>query len=241
MNVIIYEDNQADRSSLFCHIKKFFKEQSCLVNITEYESGESFLKDMEAPKIKNANIAFLDIYMPGINGIELANKIRESDEDMVIVFITTSRSHALDGYSVDALQYLVKPVEYSNVENILKKCVKLFADSLGFIEVISKKILIKILLKDILYIEVFGNDCLIHTLSETVRSRITLDEIQKGLDKSMFLRTHRSCVVNMRHIQNVEENDFLLTNGAVVPIRKSDGLAVKQAYMDYVFARVRGI
>ncbi|MCL2456374.1 MAG: LytTR family DNA-binding domain-containing protein [Defluviitaleaceae bacterium] len=239
MNVILCDDNSAERNSLRHNIKKFFTEQSCPVEIIEYENGESLLRDLETQKIKNANIAFLDIFMHGVDGIEVAKKIRARYEEMVLIFTTTSRSHALESYSVDALQYLVKPVKFSEMENALKKCMKIFAASLGFIEIICDKITVRVLFKDIFYVEVFGNDCVFHTAQKTIKSRVTLDEIQKQLDAGIFLRTHRSFIVNMRYIQNVADNDFVLTNGALVPIRKKDGLIVKQMYMDYVFEKRR--
>ena len=238
MKIIICDDTPADSGSLRSLVNRFFQEQYCPVQISVYEDGESFLGDFN--KNKNADIAFLDIYMPGINGVDVARKIRETDNDMVIVFTTTSLEHGVDGYSVDAFQYLVKPIEYPKVESVLNKCVKQFADSLRFVEVLSDRMTVRVLLKDILFIEVFGNDCLIHTPAMTIKSRITLDELQKQLDGKVFLRTHRSYVVNMRYIQNIAENDFMLTNGVLVPIRRSDKLAVKQAYMDYLFALRRG-
>jgi len=241
MNIIVCDDTREDRDALCAHIKRFFSEINCPVEIGVYENGGSFLDALSTLKTQDIKIAFLDIFMPEISGIDVAKKIRETDGDMVIIFTTTSIDHGLDGYSVGALQYLVKPVGYPAVENILNKCVKLFADSIRAIEVFSDRLTVRILLKDILYIEVFDHACLIHTLSETIKNYRSLDEIERQLDRDAFVRTHRSFIVNMRHIDDVAENDFILTNGALVPIRRSDKIAVKQAYRDYLFALARGM
>jgi DNA-binding LytR/AlgR family response regulator len=240
MKIIVCEDIREDRDALVFFIKRFFNEINCPVEITVYENGDSFLSALTALDAGDIKIAFLDIYMPGISGIDVAKKIRETDGDMVVVFTTTSLEHGLDGYSVGALQYLVKPVGYPAVENVLNKCAKLFADSIRAIEVFSDRLTVRVLLKDILYIEVFDHACLIHTMSETIKNYRPLDEIERQLDGDAFLRTHRSFIVNMQYIKSIAENDFLLTNGVMIPIRRSNKPAVKQAYMDYVFALARG-
>jgi len=160
---------------------------------------------------------------------------------MAIILTTTSTDHGLDGYSVQALQYLVKPVGYPEVENILNKCMSLFADAMRYIEVLANRLTARILLKDILYIEVYKNTCLIHTGAETIKSYCPLEEIEKQLDGNTFLRTHRSYIVNMRHVDDVAENDFVLKCGDRVPIRRNSGSALKQAYRNYLFSQARGM
>jgi DNA-binding LytR/AlgR family response regulator len=241
MDIIVCDDKAEDRASLSSYIKKFFTEINCPVEIAVFENGRALLADSDVLQKGKTKIAFLDIYMPGISGIDVAKIIRKTDEDMVIVFTTTSLDHGLDGYSVGALQYLVKPVDYTAVEKVLRKCAQLFADSLRSMEVLSDRLTVRVLLKDILYIEIFNHACLIHTKSETVKSYRALDEIARQLDGEPFLRTHRSFIVNMRYIDDVADNDFILANGATVPIRRSDKLTVKQAYKDYLFAQARGM
>jgi len=241
MNIIICEDTAKDRDILCSHIEKYFSNNNRHAEISVYENGELFLADTVMLKSKARKIAFLDIYMNEINGIDVAKKIRETDEDMVIIFTTTSLEHGVDGYSVDAMQYLVKPVEYKKVEKVLNKCVNLFADSMRFIKVLSDRKTVKILLKDITLIEVFGHDCLIHTLSKIITTRRSLDEIERELNGDTFLRTNRSHIVNMRYIDDMAENDFLLANGVAVPISRNMKQSVKQAYKKYAFALSRGI
>ena len=242
MNVAVCEDGLKERETLRALIKRFFDDISCPVKIAVYENGASFLEDWNVNNPQSVKIAFLDIYMPGISGIEVARKIRETDGDMAIIFTTNSRDHGIEGFSVHALQYLLKPVGYHDVENALNRCVKLFSDSIAFIEVLSDRLMVRVLLKDIMYIEIFDHACLIHTEAETIKSYRSLDEIERQLmcmGARMFLRTHRSFIVNMRYIEDAEDSDFLLKNGAAVPIRKKDKLAVNQAYRDYLFSLLR--
>jgi DNA-binding LytR/AlgR family response regulator len=234
MNVIICEDTKEDAAVLHSHIQKYFKSINCPVNIIAYNNGDSFLEDFEAKKLSNIQIVFLDIYMPGINGINLAKKIRRTNDEIVVVFTTMSDNHALDGFAVSALQYLLKPVDYLQVESTLSKCIKLFADSLRFIAVLSGRLTVKIYLKDIMYIEVFNSTILIHTVSETIKSYLSLSELEKQLEGSTFLRTHRSYVVNMCYINDMDTNNFILKDNTVIPIRRDDKLKIKQIYRDYL-------
>jgi len=234
MDVVICEDTEKDADSLRLFIERYFKEINCRSEIFVYKSGDSMLKDFAAGKINDVKIAFLDIYMPGTNGIDTARKIRETDKDMVIVFTTTSRDHGLDGYSVYALQYLVKPVNYPVVKDVLGKCTEKYTQSLRYIEVLSERLTVRIYIKDIMYIESFDTSLYIHTVKEKIKTFLPLSEIEKQLENSTFLRTQRSFIVNMRYIDDVTANDFILENGKAVPIRRSDKPAIKQAYRDYL-------
>jgi DNA-binding LytR/AlgR family response regulator len=237
MRVIVCDDTARDRDEVCSHVKRFFAENNCPVELSAYESGEALLADPDT--LRRTKIAFLDIYMPGANGIDVAKGIRKTDEEMVIIFTTTSRDHGVDGYSVDALQYLLKPVDYAEVERVLSKCLKLFADSLRFISVLSERMTVRVYLKDIMHIEIFGHDLLIHTPSRTIKSRRSLDDIERELDGDSFLRTSRSFIVNMRYINDMSDNEFLMANGASVPISRNNKQAIKRAYESYAFELAR--
>ena len=240
MKIAVCDDTSAERLYLCGLIEKYFKEVSCPAELFVFESGDALLSNLDKLRANGVKLAFLDIYMPGLNGVDLAKKIRETDKEMVIVFTTSSPDHGLDGYSVKALQYLLKPVDYEKLKDTLNDCMAIFADSLQFIEVIVDRVAVRIPLKDITFIEIHAHYGLIHTFNDTIKCRITLDEVEKQLDGKDFLRTHRSFIVNMRYIKSVEDNDFLLTTDEWVPIRKNDKLKIKQTYMDYIFAQTRG-
>ena len=112
-------------------------------------------------------------------------------------------------------------------------------DTKQFIEVLSDRITIKVNPADILYIEIYNNICHIHTTAKVIKSYCPLKEIERQLEDDTFLRTHRSFLVNMQHISEVVKDEFILKNGASVPIRRNDKKAVKQAYSDYFFSSVK--
>ena len=234
MNVVICDDSEKDLSQLRFYVERYFKEVNCHIDILTYKSGDDLLSDLAAGKLSDTIIAFLDIFMPGIDGIDTAKKIREANSDMVIIFTTISMDHMLDGYSVYAMQYLVKPVKYPEIKDVLGKCMTKYADALRSIEVLSDRLTVKVYLKDIIYLEFSSKALYIHTTTETLKTFLPLSELEKQLENSSFLRTHRSYLVNMRYIKQIQLYDFLLTNNEKIPIRRNDKLTVKQAYRDYL-------
>jgi len=240
LNIVICEDVEKDAELLHLYIERYYEEVNCSGKITVYKSGDELLNDFANKRTDDVNIIFLDIFMPGTDGIDTARKIRETDKKMIIVFTTTSKDHGLDGYSVNALQYLVKPVNYHDLKSVFDNCMERFAGSLRFIEVLSDRLTIRAYLKDIIYIESFGDSLHIHTVNGTIKTFLPISEMEKQLGSKTFLRTHRSFIVNIPYIKDVAESDFILTNGALIPIRRNDKMTVKQAYMDYVFTYTRG-
>ena len=241
MKIVICEDKTEDRNLLHSCVKLFLIRNNCTAEIVLYDSGEALLADADTLNSGNVKIAFLDIFLSGINGIDIAKKIREIDEEMVIIFTTVSRDYGLDGYLVGALQYILKPLDYNKVEDILSKCMRFFVDFFQTIEVISGGKSILVLLKDITHIEVSGHDCLFFTTSKTIKSRRSLDDIEKELCNVSFVRTQRSFIVNMRYIAKKTGEAFLLTNGTAVPISRKYKKAVTRAYEDFIFALTRSV
>ncbi|MDR2599680.1 MAG: LytTR family DNA-binding domain-containing protein [Oscillospiraceae bacterium] len=234
MSVVICEDIENDAESLRHLVCKYFEEINCPMQVVVYKNGDAFLKDYVAGLVKDVNIVFLDIYMPGTNGVAVAKKVREINNDVAIIFTTVSKDYGLDAYSVYALQYLIKPIEYSEVTKVLKRCTEIFADSLKYIEVLSDRLLVKVYLKDIMYIECFNTAIHIHTTSEVIKTFLPLSEMERKLNDKMFLRTQRSFIVNMSYINDITTESFILRNGKAVPIRRSDRVKIKQEYRDYL-------
>jgi DNA-binding LytR/AlgR family response regulator len=204
--------------------------------ISKFERGDDLLADI---KYKQYDILFLDIYMEGKNGVETACTIRDTGLDCIIIFTTTSLDHALDGFEVGAMHYLIKPLNYEKVESGLDRCNQIFSQSTQYIEVKSGRTITRILLKDLIFAEVYSNTLLIHTVSKEVKTYVSLDNFMKLLPAENFLRCHRSYVVNMNFITSQDDSDFILKDNVRIPIPKKDKQLMRQKYSDYLFSRVR--
>lgn len=238
MDIAICEDLESDRQALQHMINKYCNDYNLGLEFSTYTNGNDLLSNFTSGKFK---LIFLDIYLNNSNltGIEIAKQIRIHDQECIIIFMTTSRDHALDAFKVDAMQYLVKPLDYNIIKRIFDKTQKLFSENMSFIEVPSNGLSMKILLKDIYYIEVYDKTSLIHTNLNTIKTYTPLSKLWELLDGSSFLRCHRSYIVNMFYIDDILETDFLLKNGNKIPIRKEDSSDIKQTYSDYFFEKMR--
>ncbi|GHU62431.1 DNA-binding response regulator [Clostridia bacterium] len=184
------------------------------------------------------HLIFLDIYMEGEEtpyGVELAKKIRKWDENVRIVFTTSSLDHALDGYAVKASQYLVKPVQKEDVDAMLLNAAKYWEAQNDSITVTLNRQQTSIRTNEILYIEVLGKQSVIHMLTQNISLYIALDELEKQLKSPPFLRCHRSFIVNLDHVTGIDR-DFTVSNGDTVYIRRQDTWKMKKAYQDYVMS-----
>ena len=236
MKIAICDDLNYDKHFLFRSLNSYCETNNIKVVITEYASGESLLEKFTYNMF---DILFLDIYMNGLNGIDTAKKIREIDKDCLLVFVTSSREHALDGFDVNALHYLVKPVSAEKIAEVFIRCKNILDIAEPYIAVISDRLVVKIPVKSIQYIEVYDKACFIYKDSEVIKTYLSLEEISKQLVGKFFLRCHRSYIVNMRFIVNVDESDFILQSGKHISIRQSEKQSIKQTYMNFLFSLTR--
>ncbi len=237
MEIAVCDDSSEDQKKLVTYLSQYAEKQMFDIKINSFDNGEDLISAFQKYAYK---IIFLDIYMDGLTGIDTAFKIRESDENCMIIFTTTSPDFRAEGFEVGAVHYLLKPLTYSGVETALNRCVKYFADSAKCINITVDRHLTKIPLKDILYAEVYGKTVLIHTVHKTFKTYTPLAEISKSLGGIPFLWCHRSFIVNMTFITNVLDSDFELTNGEKVPIHKNGRQKVKDEYSSYFFSSLRG-
>ncbi|MEA5083226.1 MAG: LytTR family DNA-binding domain-containing protein [Lachnospiraceae bacterium] len=236
MHIGICDDCKKDIELLTRYIEQYIDTLHLDYTLSTFESGEDFLESIPTKKY---DMVFLDIYMKEKTGVETARILRKTDQSCLIIFTTSSLDHALDGFEVGAVHYLVKPLSYEDVQIGLNRCKQLFAQAEKYIEVKTGRVITPILIKDIVFAEVYGNTVLIHTNSEEIKAYISLDELAKLLPADIFLRCHRSYVVNMNFISSQDGSDFILKSGTKIPIPKKEIQLMRKYYTDYLFNCVR--
>lgn len=236
MKIAVCDDSNYDKHRLFNKLQRYCASNFVHVAIAEYDSGEALLENFTENMF---DIIFLDICMAGLNGIDTAKNIREIDSHCLIVFVTSSREYALDGFAVNAIHYLIKPVSPENIAEVFKRCQTICNITQQYIEVISERIPVKVFVNAICFIEVYDKASFIHTDSEVIKTYLSLEEITRQLDRRFFLRCHRSYIVNMRSIANVSDNDFILKSGKMIPIRQSEKQRIKKMYTNFLFSLAR--
>lgn len=236
LNIAICDDLQSDRTILNKYIEEYSLNNFLDFNLFNFSSGEELWESFQK---YNYEIVFLDIYMGGKTGIQIAHAIRKLNQNCLIIFTTSSLEHAIESFEVQAVHYLVKPLAYDSVETALHRCKSLFTLADRYIEVISERIIVRILLRDLIFAEVFSNVITIHTTCEDVKTYMSMDDFSQILKGEEFLRCHRSYIVNMNFIEESENSEFILTNQIRIPLRRKDKLEIRQIYSDYLFNKIR--
>ncbi|WP_164489045.1 MULTISPECIES: LytR/AlgR family response regulator transcription factor [unclassified Romboutsia] len=235
MNIAICEDNNEEFNIINKYIENWSKEKNIEVKVDKYRSAESFL--FEWIDYDKYDLIFLDIKMKYISGIELSNLIREKNKIVDIVFTTGIFEHALHGYSVNAMQYLLKPIGQNDIHLCLDKVL----EKLNYTNKLSKFIIIKtskncirLNYDEIYYFEMFSPNITIYTIKEEIVIRKTISEVEDDLRDNLFIRCHRSYIVNLRYVKSISKNTIILENGVSIPVSRNKYKEVNDSYINYL-------
>lgn len=177
---------------------------------------------------------FLDIQMPGENGIDLARKLRKWGDEVPIVFVTGLERHMSEGYEVDAVHYLLKPVQSDKVWNCLDRIrhrVKQRAENEVVLETEDGMIRLKV--TEILKIEVYGRKCIYSTEKGEYIVAESMKEAMARVPEETFILCHRGILVNVSHIQRIARDKLYLTDEVAVPVSRRMYAAVNQAFINF--------
>lgn len=214
IRIAIVEDEKVYSDLIKEYLDRYLKENKDDIigfDISVYDNAISFLENY---KPSRCDLVFLDIMMPHIDGMRAAEKLREVDNSVIIIFITNMGDYAVRGYDVNATAFIKKPVSYAEFEAKLKRAVdEIKKRDSRVIIVHSGTKEIKLLLRDLKYIEVYGHTCTFHmTTGENIESRNTLGTLYKKLKQYDFVMISNSYLINMRYIDLIEGNTLKIGN-----------------------------
>ena len=217
IKIAIVEDDEdcAKRTENF--IERYCNEAGYDFRITLFKNGINFLNDYRAVY----DIVFMDIEMPHMDGLKTAHKLREMDSVVCLIFITNMAQYAIKGYEVDAMDYLVKPIEYFNFTLKLKKAIKIW-------ETRPKECLaisqpggnVRLEIANISYIEVKDHQVEFHVGKKSYSVRGTLNLYEKKLMPYGFAKCNHCYLVNLKYVLAINTNFVVLTNGEELQISR---------------------
>jgi len=244
MKIAYCDDEQVQLDYLEKHIREWSVKSGISCDFAGYESAKELL--FEHPERIPFDLLILDIDMQGMDGMELARNIRMRDKSVPILFLTNRKEYVFEGYEVNALRYLLKPVTAEKLEPVLAELSK------GGTE--EKRYLIenidgenrKIALTDILYAEAEGHYVHLHTIEGEFSYKKNISELEKEIAElfadalgsaerkpQMFISTHRSFLVNLGRVERVQRTDCVLEDGSSVPISRNSYKAVNEAFISF--------
>lgn len=183
VHIAIVEDNPKTRTTLQAYIERYQKESQNEFSIRVFEDGAEILKDYQPV----FDVIFMDIQMKQVDGMTAAEKIREQDNTTLLVFITNMIQYAVRGYSVNATDYILKPINYftfaehmKRIDHILERKVK------NYLVLNINSGIVKIDIMDILYVECIGHYIYIHKKDEVVSILETMKNMEQALKDNNF-------------------------------------------------------
>lgn len=198
------------------------------VTLRGFPSGEAFLFAYEENRAYD--ILLLDVEMPGISGIDLARTLRKDNPRVEIVFITSHFEFAGEGYEVDALHYLVKPLSPGKLAQVLDKAAARLAAEPPALVVSCQGETVKLPEPGIFYLESLLHETVIHTAKEEYRTKETLTALEEKLSPD-FYRAHRSYLVSLKHIARITRKAVCLDNGVEIPLARGKYDDINRAFI----------
>lgn len=233
LQIAICDDLEEERVILSRMLRNYARRQGLSLQVHFFVSGEELLQSVR--RANACQVLFLDIYMPGISGVETARRLRAAGYGASIVFATTSTDHGVDSFEVRASDYLVKPFRQEEVDRALDWCLEHMPEPLRSLSVYAEGEIQEFPLASVLYIEVLGHQSHIHTLRQTVVVRKSLDDLERAVDSPDFFRCHRSFLVNLGHVERIESSDFLMSDGARIPISSANRPRARNIFTDWIY------
>lgn len=230
IHIAIVEDEALYTTKLTEYISRFQQETGNRVKLTYFTDGDEITEKYSG----GYDIILMDIQMRFMDGMTAAEKIRELDQEVIIMFITNMTSYAIRGYEVEAMDYIVKPVEYfSFSQKLLKAVNKLNRKQEHFVSLSTEAGLQKIKVDDIYFFEIFGHNIVCETRHGGFQSRMSMQEIEKKLPGECFFRISRSCLVNLKYVDEVKSGECVV-NGENLQISRNKKKDFMQTLMDYM-------
>lgn len=235
----ICEDNLPEANWLYDAIVIWAKEKKHSVVVKKYQDAEQFWFNYEQGKFA---ALFLDIKMPGENGVDLAKGLRRKGDRVPVVFVTGEEEYLADGYEVEAVHYLIKPVALQKLWDCLERIWQRIDYEPPYLLLQTDEGSIKIRQQDIYKIEVFGHRLSYTTAEGNYTVNASLKKVEKELQSGWFAGCYRGILVNLQHVESINKSSLVLADHEHgyrqdVPVSRRLAGAVNQAFIDFYRSR----
>lgn len=208
-------DDNGDYAQFINGLVARWAEQSGIeVSTALFPSAEAFLFQYEEER--DFDILLLDIEMGGMDGVELAKRVRREDDAVQIIFVTGYTDYIAEGYEVAALHYLTKPVNEDKLFQVLARAAGRLKRNEPALTLVLAGETLRLPLGKIRYLDVLHNYVTVHADRDCTVKR-SLGELEEELDQRFF-RIGRSCIVNLAFVARVARTEVELTDGTLLPL-----------------------
>lgn len=232
IKIAIVEDEMEYVESLKSYLTRYETDHSVSFQVQVFTDGLDIVSDYTA----SYDIILLDIQMKYLNGMKTAQKIRELDEDVIFIFITSSAQFAVEGYTVDALGYILKPVPYLSFSQILNKAIQriLKRQAIHYMNIDTDGGTMRLSTDSICYIESQLHHVLIHTDKGNFVAPGPLKRLEEALKTFGFAKCHNAYLVNLKFVTGCLPGDVLLLSGEQIPVSRGRKKLFMECLADYM-------
>lgn len=207
----IVEDEEPAFQTLKEYLEKFGKENNVDFSITHYSEGLSFLEECEG-----YDLVFMDIELPNLNGMDIATKLREKDARVALIFVTNMVQYAIRGYSVDAIDYVLKPIQYNRFYSLMMKVSRVISANQERELVLKTTAGVKkIPFSTLLYVQITDHLLIYKTETEELEAWGSLANAEKELPAEMFCRCNNSTIINLKQVTSFDKEFVYLTKSRI--------------------------
>lgn len=231
--ITVVDDDVGFQNTIRSFIIKYFHGETSAYSIKCFCNGIDFLTEYKC----DSDLIIMDIQMPMMNGMEVAKEIRKLDENVMLIFITETAKFAINGYSVAAFNYILKPLVYETFQYNLERVIRLMeARKPRHKDLLvnnDEGKVVKISIDDIIYIAKEKDMAIYHTRQGVFRKRIPLFKIAEMLQNDPFAVVNSGCMVNLNFVRNVSNDEIQVTNGEVVMLSRGKKKEFYEKFFDY--------
>ncbi len=236
LEIAIVEDEESYRNILCEYLKKYEQETEEEIHVSVFTDGDEIVENYTA----KYDIILMDIEMQFMNGMDAAHKIREVDKAVIIIFITNMAQYAIQGYAVDALDYVLKPISYFAFSQRIQRAVgRMKKREERYINIVSKNGVNKVAVSEIGWIESEGHRLIYHAKDQVYESTLnSMKKIENELKDCNFFRCNKGYLVNLAHVKAIRDGWAILTNGQVM-ISRAKKTEFQKALITYAGETVK--
>lgn len=236
MHIAICDDEQISLKQLTGEVEEWAKAEQEACRTENYTAADAFLFAWEEKK--DIDVLLLDIEMPGMDGIALARKLRRMGERISIIFVTGNPDFALEGYELEAVFYLVKPLKREKLWAALNRAKEQLRRRPAILAPLSAGEVEKVYVSDICCLESDGHDSIVWKRDGTkVVCKTGLLQMEQELSEcecqDAFFKPHRSYDINLGYVERIGKKEIRMENKMLVPVARGKWEALNQAYMRY--------
>lgn len=216
LKIAIVEDDSADRDRLVECLNQYAQEKSITMVLELFTDGEQFLKEN-----RRYSLVFMDIEMPGRNGIEIARNMRSHNREEVLILVTNMVQYAIYGYEVKAVDYIMKPVAYEQLALKMPEYLSMIRRRQRILTIKNREGLSRIKIQDIRYVEIYGHNIMIHMTDGARECYGTLKELEPELKEYGFAKCSQSCLVNLAFVDGIYQDQVKIGKN-MIPISRRE-------------------